>query len=184
LSDKSLYISFHNESIMITLTNPEYRIISDHHFAAVRQNLSNDQKAFFAQQSYRPGDVITPFSAGQTLSVPTYLTVQVEIDKHIMLQPEHLQYINHSCDPNVFFDTYTMQVIALRSIEEGDEMTFFYPSTEWDMAQPFTCYCGSHKCLGEIKGAAHIGGEVLNNYRLTRFIQQQLHDRSNKEKRA
>ena len=169
---------------MITLTNPQYRVISDHHFAVVRQNLVNNQKAFFAQMSYQPGDVITNFSAGQILAEPTYLTVQVDIDRHIMLQPEHLQYINHSCDPNVFFDTYTMQVIALRSIEEGDEMTFFYPSTEWDMAQPFTCFCGSNKCLGEIKGAAHINADVLSKYKLTRFIQQQLHDRSNKEKRA
>jgi SET domain-containing protein len=169
---------------MITLTNPEYRVISDHHFAVVRQNLVNNQKAFFAQMSYQPGDVITNFSAGETLHEPTYLTVQVDIDKHIMLQPEHLQYINHSCDPNVFFDTYAMQVIALRPIEEGDEMTFFYPSTEWDMAQPFSCYCGSHNCLGEIRGAAHIGVELLGKYKLTRFIQQQLHDRSNKEKRA
>jgi hypothetical protein len=169
---------------MITLTNPEYRIISDHQFAVVRQNLINNQKAFFAQRSYQPGDLISTFSAGQVLSEPTYLTVQVDVDKHIMLQPEHLQYINHSCDPNVFFDTYAMQVIALRLIRQGDEMTFFYPSTEWDMAQPFTCYCGSHQCLGEIKGAAHISGAVLSKYRLTRFIQQQLHGRSNKEKRA
>ena len=169
---------------MITLTNPQYRIISDHHFAVVRQNLVNNQKAFFAQRSYQPGEIIINFSAGDILSEPTYLTVQIDIDKHIMLQPEHLQYINHSCDPNVFFDTYAMQVVALRPIKEGDEMTFFYPSTEWDMAQPFTCFCGSEKCLGEIKGAAHINGEVLNNYQLTRFIQQQLHGRSNKEKRA
>jgi hypothetical protein len=35
-----------------------------------------------------------------------------------------------------------------------------------------------------IRGAAHISQDVLGTYRLTRFIQQQLHDRSNKEKRA
>ncbi len=169
---------------MITLTTPEYRIISDHHFAVVRQNLSNNQKAFFAQLSYQPGDVVAEFHAGAILNEPTYLTVQVEIGKHIMLQPEHLQYINHSCDPNVFFDTHAMQVIALKPIGLGDEMTFFYPSTEWDMAQPFTCFCGSSNCLGEIKGAAHIPPEIIGNYKLTRFIQQQLHDRSNKEKRA
>ena len=169
---------------MITLTNPEYRVISEHNFAIVRQNLVNNQKAFFAQLSYHPGDIIADFSAGQILSEPTYLTVQIDIDKHIILQPEHLQYINHSCDPNVFFDTYAMQIIALKTIQQGDEMTFFYPSTEWDMAQPFTCYCGSDKCIGEIKGAAHINTEVLSNYKLTRFIQQQLHERSNKEKRA
>jgi len=76
---------------MITLTTPEYRVVSDHQFAVVRQNLVNNQKAFFAQRSYQPGDVIADFSAGQVLSEPTYLTVQVAIDKHIMLQPEHLR---------------------------------------------------------------------------------------------
>jgi hypothetical protein len=169
---------------MITATNPSYRLVSDHIFAVVRQNIDNNQKAFFAQQRYEPGQVVAEFSAGKTLSRPTYLTVQVGIDKHIMLQPEHLQYINHSCDPNVFFDTYTMQVVALKPIAEGDEMTFFYPSTEWDMVQPFKCYCGTSRCLGEIRGAAHINPQVLRSYTLTRFIQQQLHDRSSKEKRA
>jgi hypothetical protein len=170
---------------MITATNPStYRLVSDHIFAVVRQNIDNNQKAFFAQRKYEPGQVVAEFSAGAILSHPTYLTVQVGIDKHIMLQPEHLQYINHSCDPNVFFDTYTMKVVALKPIAEGDEMTFFYPSTEWDMAQPFKCHCGTSRCLGEIKGAAHINPQVLRSYTLTRFIQQQLHDRSSKEKRA
>jgi hypothetical protein len=169
---------------MITNISSNYRIISDHSFAVVRQNIANNQKAFFAQRSYQPGDTVIEFSAKQLLSEPSYLTVQVGIDKHIMLHPEHLQYINHSCDPNVFFDTYAMQIVALKPIAEGDEMTFFYPSTEWDMAQPFTCFCGCSNCLGEIKGAAHIDPEILGNYKLTRFIQQQLHDRSNKDKRA
>jgi hypothetical protein len=169
---------------MITATNPSYRLVSDHIFAVVRQNIDNNQKAFFAQQKYEPGQVVAEFSAGKVMSRPTYLTVQVGIDKHIMLQPEHLQYINHSCDPNVFFDTHAMQVVALKPIAEGDEMTFFYPSTEWDMVQPFKCYCGTSRCLGEIRGAAHISPQILRSYTLTRFIQQQLHDRSSKEKRA
>ena len=169
---------------MITATNPSYRLVSDHEFAVVRLNVTNNQKAFFAQRSYEPGDVVADFAAGKVKSKPTYLTVQVDLDKHIMLQPEHLQYINHSCDPNVFFDTHRMKVVALKKIAEGDEMTFFYPSTEWNMVQPFKCFCGSSRCLGEIKGAAHISPEVLSSYKLTRFIQQQLHDRSSKEKRA
>lgn len=32
---------------------------------------------------------------------------------------------------------------ALRDIKEGDVLEFFYPSTEWDMAQPFECSCGA-----------------------------------------
>ena len=166
---------------MVTATTPTYRLISDHSFAVVRQNIVNDQKAFFAQRPYEAGEVLARFSAGEIHSRPSYLTVQVGIDAHIMLQPEHLQYINHSCDPNVFFDTSTMEVVAVKRIDEGDEMTFFYPSTEWDMAQPFTCNCGTSACLGEIRGAAHIPAGIINSYRLTQFIQQQLHDRNHPE---
>lgn len=169
---------------MVTPSDATYRLVSDHQFAVVRLNLANDQKGFFAQQSYKPGGKVASFSAGAVLPTPSYLTVQIGIDKHILLQPEHLQYINHSCDPNVFFDTFSMEIIALRDISVGDEMTFFYPSTEWDMAQPFQCHCGSPKCLHEIRGAAHISLDVLKTYTLTRFIQQQLHDRADREKRA
>jgi len=169
---------------MVTASSPAYLTISDHHFAVVRQNISNNQKAFFAQRSYQAGDVISTFSAGAVVSTPSYLTVQIGVDQHILLEPEHLQYINHSCDPNVFFDTYSYEIIALRPIETGDEMTFFYPSTEWSMAQPFECLCGSNRCLGEIRGAAHLSQDTLDQYKLTRFIQQQLNDRRNREERA
>jgi len=166
---------------MITSSTPTYRLISDHSFAVVRQNIANDQKAFFAQRRYEAGEVLATFSAGEIHSKPSYLTVQVGIGKHIMLQPEYLQYINHSCDPNVFFDTSSLEVVAVKRIEEGDEMTFFYPSTEWDMAQPFTCFCGTDACLGEIRGAAHIKPSIIQSYKLTHFIQQQLHDRNHPE---
>ena len=36
-----------------------------------------------------------------------------------------------------------MRLTALRPISEGDELTFFYPSTEWAMAEPFECGCGA-----------------------------------------
>ena len=169
---------------MITNISSHYRIISDHSFAVVRQNIVNNQKAFFAQRTYQPGDVVLAFSAKQLLSEPSYLTVQVGIDKHIMLHPEHLQYINHSCDPNVFFDTHAMQIVALKSIAEGDEMTFFYPSTEWKMKQSFRCYCGSNDCIGEIKGAFFLSKEAQEKYRFTDFIQQQLAKRSVRKKVA
>lgn len=163
---------------MVTRPHAAYRDISDHHFAVVRQNIQTEQKGFFAQQPYRRGEKIADFSAAAVLETPTYLTVQVGIDRHILLSPEHLQYINHSCEPNVFFDTFSMEILALKDIEVGDELTFFYPATEWDMAQPFACTCGAPNCLDLIRGAAHIPMEILKHYTLTRFIQKQLHDRS------
>lgn len=159
---------------METLTNPVYRTVSNHVIAEVRQKISNEQNALFALRSYQPGEVIADFSAGTISAEPTYLTVQVGVDKHITLQPEFLQYINHSCDPNVFFNTSTMQLVALKELKAEDELTFFYPSTEWEMTQSFDCYCGSPKCIGSIKGAAFLSNELISQYRFTDFIQQQL----------
>ena len=159
---------------METLTNPAYRIISNHVIAEVRQKISNDQNALFALRPYQPGEVIADFSAGTIAAEPTYLTVQVDVGKHITLQPEFLQYINHSCSPNVFFDTSAMQLVALRELDIEEEMTFFYPSTEWEMTQSFSCYCGSPACIGEIRGAAFLSNDIAAQYRFTDFIQQQL----------
>ena len=141
------------------------------------EKVLDQHKAYFAEKSYGKDDVIADFSASQTLSKPTYLTIQVDHDKHILLKPEKLQDINHSCDPNVFFDTDAMQLVALRSIRKGEELTFFYPSTEWEMAQPFNCHCGSPGCLKEIKGAAHISEDILNQYKLSSFIEKKLKQR-------
>lgn len=159
---------------MDTHDSPAYRIVSNHEIAEVRQNVSNGQNALFALRQYQPGEAIASFAAGTISAEPTYLTVQVAEGKHITLQPEFLQYINHSCEPNVFFNTTTMELVALRPLIAEEELTFFYPSTEWKMDQPFQCYCGHNSCLGEIKGAAFLPKEALSRYRFTDFIQQQL----------
>ena len=169
---------------MDTLTTPAYRIISNHVIAEMRQKTDNEQNALFALRSYQPGEVIAEFSAGTISAEPTYLTVQVGIDKHITLQPEFLQYINHSCDPNVFFNTTTMQLVALKEVGVEEEMTFFYPSTEWSMTQSFDCYCGSPRCIGKVSGASYLSPELQSQYRFTDFIQQQLAKKAARKKVA
>lgn len=169
---------------MNTITNLHFRTISNHVVGEVRRKLSNGQNHFFATRSFKPGDVIAGFSAGTISAEPTYLTVQIGVRKHITLDPEFLQYINHSCDPNVFFNTTTMEVVALKYIGIDEEMTFFYPSAEWKMAQSFDCYCGSPKCLGKIKGAAYLSPEIQSQYRFTDFIQQQLAKKAARRKVA
>ena len=160
-----------------TITSPASQVISRHKFAEVLQNSSSGQKSLHATVSFSPGDVICPFTAGTIQDHPTYLTVQTATSKHITLMPEFLQYINHSCAPNVFFDTTSMQLICLRPLQPGDELTFFYPSTEWDMAQPFVCNCGSEECLQLINGASHLSAETLRQYRLTDFIKEQAKEK-------
>jgi hypothetical protein len=68
----------------------------------------------------------------------------------------------------------------LRAIRKGDELFYFYPSTEWEMAEPFQCLCGSPNCLGRIAGAAHLSKDVIQNYRFSVFISQQLNNKYSK----
>ncbi len=151
-----------------------YQTISQHGFANVILNIDTNQKSLNAQKIIEAGEVISFFNANETFTYPTYLTVQVGINKHITLMPEFLQYINHSCNPNVFFDTTSMQLVCLRTIAMGEELRFFYPSTEWEMTQQFVCNCGSANCLQLIQGAAYLSSEVAGQYRFTDFIKQQL----------
>lgn len=148
----------------------------------VEENPQSGQRSLHATKAFKHGEVISPFRAEEELSSPTYLTLQKDDELHIKLLPSFLQYVNHSCSPSAFFDTTLMQFVALKDIEEGEELTFFYPSTEWVMAQAFECRCGSATCLGRIQGAAFLSAEILNNYRLTNFIQRKIKEQ--KQERA
>jgi hypothetical protein len=159
-------------------TQPVYHVLSTHGFGEVREDEASLAKAFFALKSYYPGDVISFFSAAAILKQPTYLTVQVGEDEHIHLNPEYLQYINHSCQPNVLFNTNTMQLECVAPIKVGDELCFFYPATEWSMAQPFECLCGTPNCIKQIQGAKYLSKALLANYKHTSFIEQMLQTKS------
>ena len=125
-----------------------------------------------------PGQTLCTFSAGDILNHPTRFTLQLDEDRHILLSPEPLWYTNHSCAPNVFFDTEAMAVVILAPVAPGDELRFFYPSTEWSMAEPFDCACGSPNCLGRISGAAALPDSILERYRLTPHVARKWRERS------
>lgn len=158
---------------MTTIARP-YQIISHHAFADVLLNKDNNQKSLNATTTIAIGEVISFFNAKETFMSPSYLTVQVGINKHITLMPDFLQYINHSCSPNVFFDTTLMQLVCIKEIEIGEELRFFYPSTEWQMDQTFVCNCGATNCLQLIQGAAYLSNSVIANHKFTDFIAKQF----------
>jgi hypothetical protein len=157
-----------------SLHQPAYEVIIADEIAEVRQENTTGAKSLHAKQSFLPGAILCKFNAEAILSTATYLTVQLDDDEHISLLPEFLRYTNHSCAPNIFFDTTRLEVACIKEISPGDELAFFYPSSEWDMAQPFKCCCGTDQCIGTIQGAAHLAGTILNKYRLTDYIQRKL----------
>ncbi len=155
-------------------TKQSYTIFCHQAFADVLQNNITNEKSLHTTKAFKKNEVLCNFSGGAVSTTPTYLTVQTGLNEHITLQPEFLQYCNHSCEPNCFFDTTSFELVALKDINIGDELTFFYPSSEWNMDQPFACTCGNKNCLHTIKGAAYLSREVLSKYKLTDFIQSML----------
>ncbi|KAN0112596.1 hypothetical protein V8E51_005547 [Hyaloscypha variabilis] len=117
------------------------------------------------------------FPPCSTASKPTYATVQIGRDEHMNLNSD-LVYINHSCAPSVIFDTSSFSILAgPNGLKAGDELTFFYPSTEWDMAQGFSCFCGAEACRGYISGAKNMRPEQLEGIWLNAHIRALLEER-------
>lgn len=155
-------------------TSPLTFVIVSAEIAEIRIDARYNSRSLYSRKDFATGDVIATFGAKETFSSPTYLTVQVGDDEHIELLPEYLECINHSCDPNCFFDTTTLELVALKDISVDEELTFFYPSTEWDMDQAFKCVCGSKNCIGLVKGARYLSPENIARYRFTDFIAGRL----------
>lgn len=155
-------------------TAPITFVIVSAEIAEIRIDAKKNHRSLYARKPFVANEFIAEFSAKDVHSTPNYLTVQVGDNEHIELLPEFLECINHSCDPNCFFDTTEMKLVSLKDIEEGEELTFFYPSTEWDMDQSFKCGCGTKACIGMIKGAKYLTPELIKKHRFTDYITTKL----------
>jgi hypothetical protein len=97
---------------------------------------------------------------GETTCVPSMYSVQIGPDLHIdmpagfgaedVLDRFFWRFTNHSCEPNAFVRDRDM--VALTCIEPWQQLTFNYNTTEYDMAEPFECTCGTPACEGKIRG--------------------------------
>lgn len=132
-------------------------------------------RGYVARADIPVGGVVARLNAPVGRPAPTKYTIQVGVDEHVDV--EEVRYLNHSCVPSTFVDTTANRVVAIRPIVRGEALTFFYPSTEWEMADPFDCQCGSSVCLGRITGAAALPAEVLERYALNAHIRGLLAER-------
>lgn len=64
---------------------------------------------------------------------------------------------NHCCDPNTGYDG--LNVVALRDIAEGEELTLDYATFCNETAASFPCQCGASNCRGVVQGVP--GNSVL-----------------------
>lgn len=117
------------------------------------------------------GAVLTPLTGATVVDTASYASYQVTADTHMEFNSD-LLYCDHSCDPNLECDVdrCEMRVAKNKSIKVGDRLTWFYPSTEWEMIQEFACRCGAASCQGWIAGASKLSAEELRGYWLNKHI--------------
>ena len=162
---------------MISKNSNKLKVIEVYDFCELRKDETNGHLGLFSRKNFSMGDLVINFGSSTMLDTPNYLTVQIGINQHILMSPEYLQFTNHSCNPNLLYNTATMELECLRDISIGDEFAFFYPATEWKMSQKFECHCGEVNCIGLVQGAADTPIEILNQYKLTNFIHTMLKEK-------
>lgn len=83
-------------------------------------------------------------------------TIEIDEHRHQAGTDEIDDYLNHSCDPNTALDFERLELVAVRPLAAGEELSFNYLTSEWDMAAPFTCQCGARGCVGVVRGFRHL----------------------------
>jgi hypothetical protein len=130
----------------------------------------NKYRSLTTKRAFRRGEIICPIPTESLYSKPNQYTVQIGVDQHVEVR--HLASMNHSCEPSTILDTTRMLVFAARDLAADDELTFFYPSTEWEMSSPFICMCGSPSCIHVVAGARFLPLSTLENHFLNYHIRQ------------
>lgn len=121
------------------------------------------------EKAYAQGEIVASIADFTVVSTPTYQTIQIGAGQHIE-ELGVIDYMNHSCAPNTEIDTTAMTIRAARDIAPGEPLTFFYPSTEWEMDRPFICACGAERCVGLVAGAKYLSVAILSRYFINEHI--------------
>jgi len=127
---------------------------SEHHFA-------------YAASDMVAGEVIL-YLEGIPTEVATRYSVQIGMSAHLApteAGPDECPWIytNHSCCPNA--KVSGRNLVAIRDIKAGEEINFDYETTEFEMAEPFQCLCGSSECRKSIRGYKFLDLETRRRLR-------------------
>lgn len=114
---------------------------------------SIDEKApsfyrLIAAKIYQKNELLIDLKMAEALPSPDYTSIDLG-DKHV--HHPFGRYINHSCNPTAYIDIEQKRVVALKSINPGDEITFNYLVSERQIVAPFDCNCGAENCIGRVE---------------------------------
>ncbi|MCA9698531.1 MAG: SET domain-containing protein-lysine N-methyltransferase [Myxococcales bacterium] len=80
------------------------------------------------------------------------LSLQIDEDLYLVSVVESpADWFNHGCDPNAGLQGQ-LSLVALRTIEPGEEVVYDYAMTDGSPYDEFECACGSQRCRGRVSG--------------------------------
>lgn len=119
-----------------------------------------------ARRHFTPGETVLRCRALHTTPHRHAHSIQTGWHHHVEMDSPGI-YANHACRPTVGVrdnDLGAYDYIALVPIAPGDEITFDYAMTEYEIAAPSRCLCGAPDCRGWLRGYREIGDEVRARY--------------------
>ena len=108
----------------------------------------------FALNNFKKDAIVLIATPIRQSECRTIYTVEVKPDVHMEFD-EPFNSTNHSCDPNtkpIISELNEITLVALRDIEQGEEITWDYCETEYVLAKDMICLCNSPDCRKIIRG--------------------------------
>lgn len=127
--------------------------------------------ALVVARAFRANESVHAFRARVGADKSKY-SVQVGRDAHTTGEDGGAYiYMNHSCTPSCRLELLSatdgagaapreveVGIVAARDLQPGEAVTFDYNTTEWRMAEPFTCGCATARpCV--VGGASAMGAD-------------------------
>lgn len=125
-------------------------------------NIAIKGNGIIAREYIRKGEIILSFF-GKPISRKKVKNPNavLQLDEDIFLESDGTadESLNHSCNPNCYIDFKQLNLVSMKDIQKGQELTFDYNTSEYDLIDQgcsFTCFCGSEDCVGDIKGFKYL----------------------------
>ena len=117
---------------------------------------------------WRPNPADRPISWAEIQSWPE--EKQREFERYgfqcgqaeFMLAQDIDRFMNHSCDPNTWWEGQTL--VARRDIQAGEEITYDYATADILLAFEMPCNCGSQFCRGLITNRDYLNPAWQQQY--------------------
>lgn len=126
---------------------------------------SNSGNGLFARKLIKKGSVVFHFKGKIGDDAHTNPeSLQIDENKFLESTLKFDDFLNHSCEPNCYIDWQNLNLVALKDIQIGEELTFDYNTAEYDLINmvqncSFKCNCGSKNCIGEVRGFRYLSPE-------------------------